>query len=48
VLAEFIDPDAPVSFPAERSGIVAAIVLPFHELLPYGFDLRLKPAETIG
>ncbi len=42
VLAEFIDPDAPVSFPAERSGSVAAITLPFHELLPFGFDLKLK------
>ncbi len=42
VLAEFIDPDAPVTFPAERSGSVAAITLPFHELLPFGFDLKLK------
>jgi cytidine deaminase len=42
VLAEFIYPEAPVSFPAGRSGIVASITLPFRELLPYGFDLRLK------
>jgi cytidine deaminase len=42
VLAEFIYPEAPVSFPADRSGIVASITLPFRELLPYGFDLRLK------
>lgn len=42
VLAEFTEPDAPVSFPADRSGGVAAIVLPFHDLLPFGFDLKLK------
>jgi len=42
VLAEFTEPDAPVSFPAGRSGMVAAIVLPFHHLLPFGFDLKLK------
>jgi cytidine deaminase len=42
VLAEFMDPEAPVSFPADRSGIVATIVLPFRELLPYGSDLKLK------
>jgi len=42
VLAEFMDPEAPVSFPADRSGIIATITLPFRELLPYGFDLSLK------
>ena len=42
VLAEFMDPDGPVSFPAQRSGMVAAITLPFRELLPFGFDLQLK------
>ncbi len=42
VLAEFIDPEAPVSFPANRSGVIASITLPFRELLPYGFDLNLK------
>jgi cytidine deaminase len=42
VLAEFMDPEAPVSFPADRSGIIATINLPFRELLPYAFDLKLK------
>ena len=42
VLAEFMDPEAPVSFPAERSGMIAAITLPFRELLPYGFEFHLK------
>ena len=42
VLAEFMDPEAPVSFPANRSGVIASITLPFRELLPYGFDLNLK------
>ncbi len=42
VLAEFIDPEAPISFPANRSGVIASITLPFRELLPYGFDLNLK------
>jgi homotetrameric cytidine deaminase len=42
VLAEFMDAETPVSFPAERSGVVASITLPFRELLPYGFELRLK------
>jgi cytidine deaminase len=42
MLAEFMDPEAPISFPADRSGIIAAITLPFRELLPYGFDLKLK------
>lgn len=42
VLAEFMDPEAPVSFPANRSGVIASITLPFRELLPYGFDLQLK------
>lgn len=42
VLAEFMDPGAPVSFPANRSGVIASITLPFRELLPYGFDLNLK------
>src|SRR6202453_1505082 len=42
VLAEFMDPEAPVSFPADRSGIIATITLPFRELLPYAFDLKLK------
>jgi homotetrameric cytidine deaminase len=42
VLAEFTEPDAPISFPADRAGTVEELVLPFHELLPYGFDLKLK------
>jgi len=44
VLAEFMDPEATVSFPAQRSGVVAAITVPFRELLPFGFELRLKQA----
>lgn len=42
VLSEFMDPEATVSFPAQRSGIVAAITLPMRELLPFGFEMRLK------
>jgi len=42
VLAEFIDPESPVTFPALRSGAIALITLPFRELLPHGFDLNLK------
>ena len=42
VLAEFMDAAAPVNFPAELSGGIAPITLPFRELLPYAFDLKLK------
>ena len=42
VLAEFMDADAPVSFPAGADGIVATATLPIGELLPFGFDLKLK------
>jgi homotetrameric cytidine deaminase len=42
VLAEFMDMEAPVSFPAHRSGVLAAITLPLRELLPFGFEMRLK------
>jgi len=45
VLAEFIDPDAPICFPAGSTGAVTAVTavtLPFREVLPFGFDLRLK------
>lgn len=42
VLAEFIDPDAPISFPAGSAGAVTAVTLPFREVLPFGFDLQLK------
>jgi homotetrameric cytidine deaminase len=37
-LAEFIEPDAPVLFPA-AAGIE---VVPFVEMLPHGFDMKLK------
>ncbi|HEX4320429.1 MAG TPA: cytidine deaminase [Acidobacteriaceae bacterium] len=40
VLAEFMDADAPVSFPAGATG--EAVTLPIGELLPHGFDLQLK------
>ena len=42
VLAEFMDGDAPISFPGGSVGAVAIITLPMRELLPHGFDLRLK------
>jgi cytidine deaminase len=42
VLAEFMDAEAPVCFPASRSGMIAPITVPFRELLPFGFDLQLK------
>ena len=42
VLAEFMDADAPVSFPAGTDGIVATATLPIGELLPFGFDLKLN------
>ena len=42
VLAEFMDRDALVSFPAGRYGIVAPVTLRCEELLPYAFDLNLK------
>jgi homotetrameric cytidine deaminase len=42
VLAEFMDAEAPVCFPAGTNGAVAAVTLPIRELLPYGFDLQLK------
>lgn len=42
VLAEFMDADAPVSFPAGADGTVATATLPIGELLPFGFDMRLK------
>ena len=42
VLAEFMDAEAPVSFPAGRVGAVTAMTLPVRELLPFGFDLQLK------
>ena len=42
VLAEFMDGDAPVSFPGGSAGTVATTTLPMRELLPHGFGLRLK------
>ncbi len=42
VLAEFMDADAPVSFPAGETGAVTNTTLPIRELLPFGFDLQLK------
>jgi len=48
VLAEFMDADAPVSFPAhsgeggETDGPVNTVTLPIANLLPFGFDLKLK------
>ncbi len=42
VLAEFIDANAPVSFPAGSAGAVGMITVPFRELLPFAFDLQLK------
>lgn len=38
VLAEFIDPEAPVLFPAAEG----TRTMPFHELLPLAFDMKLK------
>ncbi len=42
VLAEFTEPESLVSFPADRSGMIAAIVVPFRELMPFAYDLKLK------
>jgi cytidine deaminase len=42
VLAEFMDADAPVSFPGGSAGSVVPVTLPISELLPYGFELKLK------
>ena len=42
VLAEFIEAEALVSFPAGELGSVTVVTVPFGELLPYGFDLKLK------
>jgi cytidine deaminase len=42
VLAEFMDPDALVTFPGGPAGSAATVALPIRELLPYGFDLNLK------
>ena len=38
MLAEFIEPDAPVVFPAAAG----TRTMPFHELMPMGFEMKLK------
>jgi len=38
MLAEFVLPDAPVAFPAESG----TRTMPFSELLPYGFEMKLE------
>jgi homotetrameric cytidine deaminase len=42
VLAEFMDPDALVSFPGGVPGGVSTVTLPIREILPYGFNMQLK------
>jgi len=42
MLAEFVEADTPVAFPAGEAGGVSTVTLPFLELLPHGFDLQLK------
>ena len=42
VLAEFMDADAPVSFPGSDASGVVTVTLPMRELLPYGSDMQLK------
>jgi homotetrameric cytidine deaminase len=42
VLAEFMDPDALVSFPGGVAGGVSTVTLPIREILPYGFNMQLK------
>ena len=42
VLAEFMDADAPVIFPGGTDGAMKTVTLPIAELLPFGFDLKLK------
>jgi cytidine deaminase len=42
MLAEFALADTPVSFPAGEAGKVVAKTLPFSEVLPFGFDMKLK------
>jgi cytidine deaminase len=42
VLAEFMDADAPVSFPGGPDGAVNTVTLTIADLLPFGFDLKLK------
>ena len=42
VLAEFMDGDGLVSFPAGVVGDVRRVTLAFSDLMPFGFDLKLK------
>lgn len=42
VLAEFMDADAPLSFPADAAGMVVNFTATLQEILPFGSDLRLK------
>jgi homotetrameric cytidine deaminase len=42
VLAEFIEADAPILFPAGSAGSVRMVTIPFRELMPFAFDLQLK------
>ena len=42
VLAEFMDAGATISFPSGATGSLEATTLPIGELLPHGFDMRLK------
>lgn len=42
VLAEFMEPDGVVSFPAGSEGTVTTATLSIAELLPFGFDMKLK------
>ena len=41
MLAEFIEADAPICFPAEIAGTASAVTIPFSERLPYAFDMKL-------
>lgn len=41
MLAEFIEPEAPISFPASTGGTVQQITVPFKEVMPYAFDFKL-------
>lgn len=42
MLAEFMDAEAPVSFPSGKAGAVVTATLQIGELLPHGFDMQLK------
>jgi cytidine deaminase len=42
VLAEFMDSDGLVSFPAGSDGTVITTTFSIAELLPFGTDLKLK------